>query len=269
MRDRSKLARCWASKHCFRSSAPCVCRGRAIDPQRATRVLDKWFLSACRARGINSTNQIDNFDERQSFRQIPIPKIVCLIAQPAIVAPQSNLTILVVLGRNSGLTVKSVLPAIYCSTLSQVDKIQMSKDVHDIAATVRLRLERSDSVLFKFLRSCVIEETHDSDHFFCRAIIDGAAVQLMTSNKTMQVIKQRRRAVQHIDIDSHILFETCRRALQVSKQVSQNDHETSFMVHLLCQIFQSDSTQSCARYPCPAIASSSLTERTQRLLCSK
>ena len=93
----------------------------------------------------------------------------------------------------------------------------MSNDVHDIAAMVRLRLERSESGLFDFLRSCDIEETDGGGNFFCRAEIDGAAVHLLTSNQSVRVIKQKRRAVQYIDVDSRLMFQACQHALQAAQ----------------------------------------------------
>ncbi|MEO1110294.1 MAG: hypothetical protein AAFX90_20470 [Pseudomonadota bacterium] len=94
----------------------------------------------------------------------------------------------------------------------------MSKDIHDIAAALRLRLERSEANLFHFLRSCEIEETDNGGNFFCSTQLDGASVLLLTANQTIRVTKGDRRAVQHIDVDSALLFQACQHAFHAAKE---------------------------------------------------
>ena len=158
------------------------------------------------------------------FDQAKIHELARPFARRAIPAPHLILTALVVMARKSGAILK--IAFLHCIVPYEIrlGKSQMSNDVHDIAAMVRLRLERSEAGLFDFLRSCDIEETNGGGNFFCRAEIDGAAVHLLTSNQSVRVIKFDRRAVQHIDVDSRLLFEACRHALNTSKSCDETGH---------------------------------------------
>ncbi len=94
----------------------------------------------------------------------------------------------------------------------------MTRDLHEVAAALRLRLESTEANLFQFLRSCEIEETDNGGNYFCSVQFDGASVHLLTANQSIRVFKGDRRAVQRINVDSILFFQACKHAFNAAKK---------------------------------------------------
>ncbi|MEM9128320.1 MAG: hypothetical protein AAGA97_01185 [Pseudomonadota bacterium] len=93
----------------------------------------------------------------------------------------------------------------------------MGSQIRHIVDALCWEIERSEVELFNFMRSCDVQKSECGYEFVCSTKINGAQVEILTHNMSVQGSDGVNRVVKRINVDPGILVEACNHALRASE----------------------------------------------------